>query len=350
MNINKKIDRREFIKDVSLAGLGITVGASLIGANILTSSAQNTSRLVIASHSDAVTGVKINPDIAKKIVDAGIMQYTGQKTIADAWRSIFPSLLPNDLVTIKVNCINPSLSSHPQVIDAITSGLIAAGIKDNNIIIWDRTNSELLRSGFRYNAGDTGIRCFGTDEKGWGYNKQVKLVNQNVRLSKILTNTNHLINVPLLKDHGTAGITASMKNHYGSVDNPGNLHGGQCSPYVAELNNIPEIRDKTRLIVLDGFLGIYAGGPMGSPQFVYNSIIMGQDPVAMDYQCWKILLSERQKHGMNLPLPIHIDTARKMGFGTDDLESINVEMIDVKRQSAIYPEGKLYSTRGSQKL
>ena len=124
MNINKKIDRREFIKDVSLAGLGITVGASLMGTNISTSSAQNTSKLVIASHSDAVTGVKINPDIAKKIVDAGIIQYTGQKTIADAWRSIFPSLLPNDLITIKVNCINPSLSSHPQVVDAITSGLI----------------------------------------------------------------------------------------------------------------------------------------------------------------------------------------------------------------------------------
>jgi hypothetical protein len=55
----------------------------------------------------------------------------------------------------------------------------------------------------------------------------------------------------LLKDHGRAGITASMKNHYGSVDKPGNLHGGQCNPYVAELNNIPEIRDKTRLIMKD---------------------------------------------------------------------------------------------------
>jgi uncharacterized protein (DUF362 family) len=202
MNINKKIDRREFIKDVSLAGLGITVGASLIGTNVFTSSAQNTSKLVIASHTDAVIGVKINPDIAKKIVDAGIMQYTGQKTVSDAWRSIFPSLSPNDLVTIKVNCINPSLSSHPEVVDAITSGLITAGIKDNNTTIWDRTNSELLRSGFRYNVSGTGIRCFGTDEKGWGYNKQIKLVNQNIRLSKILTNTTHLINVPLLKDHG----------------------------------------------------------------------------------------------------------------------------------------------------
>lgn len=348
MNISKKIDRREFIKDVSLAGLGITLGTSLIGTNISTSSAQGASRLVIASHKDAVTGIKINPEIAKKMVDTGIMQYTGQKTVADAWRSILPSLSPNDLVTIKVNCINSSLSSHTSVVDAITSGLIIAGVKDNSIIIWDRTNSELLRSGFRYNTGDTGVRCFGTDERGWGYNKQVKLANQNVKLSKILTSTNHLINVPLLKDHGTSGITASMKNHYGSVDNPGSLHGGQCDPYIAELNNIPEIKEKTRLIVLDGLLGIYTGGPMGSPQFVYNSVIMGQDPVAVDYQAWRILLSECQKHGRNLSLPKHIETARKVGLGTN--ENTNVEVINVEGQFAVENEGKLKTTWGARKL
>ena len=53
---------------------------------------------------------------------------------------------------------------------------------------------------------------------------------------------------------------------------------------------------------------------------------------------------------MNLPLPIHIETARKMGFGTDDPENTNVEAIDVKGQSAINSEGKHYSTWGSRKL
>ena len=286
----------------------------------------------------------------KKIVDAGIMQYTGQTTVADAWASVLPELSPNDVVTIKVNCINSSLSSHPEVTDAIASGLIAAGVKENNIIIWDRTNNELLRSGFKYNISDTGIRCFGTDEKGWGYDKQVKISNRNVRLSKILLNTDHLINVPLLKDHGTAGVTVSMKNHYGSVDNPGSLHGNQCDPYVAELNNVPEIKDKTRLIVLDGILGIYKGGPMGSPQFVYNSVIIGQDPVAVDYQGWEILKSEREKHGMNLPLTKYIDTARKMGLGTDDPTNTIIDLIDVKEGSAVDSKGKFYSTWGSRKL
>ena len=286
----------------------------------------------------------------KKIVDAGIMQYTGQTTVADAWASVLPELSPNDVVTIKVNCINSSLSSHPEVTDAIASGLIAAGVKDNNIIIWDRTNNELLRSGFKYNISDTGIRCFGTDERGWGYDKQVKISNRNVRLSKILLNTDHLINVPLLKDHGTAGVTVSMKNHYGSVDNPGSLHGNQCDPYVAELNNVPEIKDKTRLIVLDGILGIYKGGPMGSPQFVYNSVIIGQDTVAVDYQGWEILKSEHEKHGMNLSLPKHIDTARKMGLGTDNPTNTIIDLIDVKEGSAVDSKGKFYNTWGSRKL
>jgi len=59
----------------------------------------------------------------------------------------------------------------------------------------------------------------------------------------------------VLKDHGTAGVTLSMKNHYGSVDNPGSLHGGQCDPYIPELNNVPDIKDKTRLIVLGWISG-----------------------------------------------------------------------------------------------
>ncbi len=350
MKEKRKIDRREFIKEVSFTGLGVAVGASLISKSERKLLAQDASRIVIANHPEAVTGIRLNQEIVQKIVDAGIMQYTGQKTVADAWASVLPSLSAKDIVTIKVNCINSSLSTHPEFVDAIVTGLVSAGVTENNIIIWDRTNHELISAGYKYNIGNTGVRCFGTNEKGWGYDKQVKLSNQNVRLSKILMNTTHLINAPVLKDHGTSGITISMKNHYGSVDNPENLHGGECDPYIAELNNVPDIKTKTRIIVLDALLGIFRGGPIAPPQFVYNSVIFGQDPVALDYTGWTILRDERQKNGQNLPLPRQIKTANKLGLGTSDPKNIIVEKINVKDEFAVIPSGKKVTTWGARKL
>lgn len=346
MDSKMKINRREFIKGVSIAGLGLAVSPALLTHEL---SAQAVpSKVVIATHPEAVEGMRINREIAQKLVDMALMQYTGKTNVADAWASVLPAFSPDHIISIKVNCINSSLSSHPQVVDAIVAGLVAAGVKENNIIIWDRTNHELTGAGYRLNTGNTGVRCFGTNEGGWGYDKQVKVANSNVRLSKILMDSDHLINVPVLKDHGTSGVTFSMKNHYGSVDNPGALHGGQCDPYIGELNNVPEIKDRTRLIVLDGMVGIYTGGPGGQPQFIYNSVAVSQDPVALDYQGWKILDAERQKHGWRLPLPKHINTAAKLGVGTDNPDNIQLEMVDAKEE-AVVASGKLKTAWGAIK-
>jgi len=345
-----EMNRREFIKDMSIAGLGLAAGPKLLDMSARKASAQDgISKLVIATHSEATKGARVDAEAARAMVDAGVMQFTGQPTTADAWNSVLPNLSPDDLVTIKVNCINSSLPTHPQVVDAITAGLVAAGVKANNIIIWDRTNHELANCGYKRNTGDTGVRCFGTNEKGWGYDKQIKTGGRSVRLSKILMDSDHLINVPVLKDHGMSGVTLSMKNHYGSIDNPGTLHGGQCDPYIAELNDIGEIKDKTRLIVLDACLGIYQGGPGGSPQFKYNSVILGQDPVSVDYHGWEILEAERQKHGRALPQAKHIKTAASMGLGTNDPNEIGLDIVDVSSQ-AVRASGKLKTVWGAVKI
>jgi len=328
----EKIDRRNFIK--TIVGFGIAVGSSL-SSMAHKSSSLDASRIVIVKHPEAVSGMSLNSRIVRKTVNEGVMSYTGQKSVADAYASILTPFSLDDIVTIKVNCINSQLPTHIEVVDAVVEGLISAGVKDSNIIIWDRTNHELIKCGYRYNISKSGVRCFGTDQKGWGYDKQARIANQNVRLSKILTSSDHIINIPVLKDHGTAGVTLSMKNHYGSVDNPGSLHGDQCNPYIPELNNVPEIRDKTRLIVLDGFLGIYTGGPGGTPQFAYNGVIIGQDPVAVDYQGWSIIDSERRKRGQIMPQPKHIVTSAKIGIGVNDPGNIQVETVEIKGGPAV---------------
>ena len=224
------LTRREFIRNVSFAGVGLALTPTLLNFHVgYAEAAANVGKVVVATNEDlTVGGASIDADTAKLRLDAAIKKLTDAASVEAAWRSIFPSLTKSDIIGIKVNTINGALSSHPQVVNAIANSLIGIGVPENNIWIWDRWKNELTRAGFVINEGDAGVKCFGTNAAGWGYDKAkgFKMGGQTRYLSKILTQgCDYLINVPVLKDHGTAGVTLSMKNHYGSVDSPGAMHG-----------------------------------------------------------------------------------------------------------------------------
>ena len=98
------------------------------------------------------------------------------------------------------------------------------------------------------------VAGFEDQESAWG--------TARIRLSKILTRECAMvINLPILKDHQMAGVTFSMKNMYGVVDKPFWLHANGCNPAVADLNCIPEIREKVWFTVGDAISSVYDGGP-----------------------------------------------------------------------------------------
>ena len=215
---------------------------------------------------------------------------------------------------------------------------------ENNIIIWDRTTSELKKTGYTINETDKGIRCFGTvksfsvprwlinanqdESDGIGYDKSQPIDvgnGETSHLSKILTQmSTYMINVPVLKDHGKAGITLSLKNHYGTIDNPHDLHANYCDPFVGKINAAPQIKEKTKLIICDAAFGIYKGGPLGAPQWKHNSILASTDPVALDYTGMQIINAQRKKHNLDMVTQkaIHVKTAQTLGLGTSDPDKI----------------------------
>ncbi len=333
-NESRPITRREFVRGISSAGLGLALTPALLNFHAESAyAAGNVGKVAVATSQGLTSGVLVNADVADQLLDAAMRMLTGKTTSGDAWKSLFPSLTKDDVIGIKINTI-AQLSTHREVIDAIVQNLVGIGVSENNIIIWDRTDGELASSGYQINRGETGVRCFGTNND---YDNTVyKVGGQSKRLSKILTQTcDHLINVPVLKDHSIAGVTLSMKNHYGSVNNPGSLHGNRCDPYIADLNDTAPIREKTRLIVLDAALGVYNGGPLAGPQFQYNSIIVGQDPVAIDYHGLQIIDEERQSRGMRSVADVGrpatwIETAAKLGLGTMDPNEIQVIQAEVQ--------------------
>lgn len=345
-NNKSVLTRREFI---SLIGTGVVLAPVMMNFHPSKAyAAENVGKVVVATNKGLTNGINVNQDVANTLLNNAIKAFTDKESSEEGWRSIFPSLTNEDVIGIKVNTLF-RLCTHTQVVDAIVQNLVAIGVPENNIIIWDKSDGDLTKGGYRINRSDTGVRCFGTNGDYDPVNYTIG--GQSKRLSKILTQTcDHLINVPVLKDHSISGVTFSMKNHYGSVNDPGSLHGNNCDPYIGDLNNTAPVKEKTRLIILDASVGIYNGGPDGMPQFQYNSFIMGQDPVALDYHCLQIIDEERKNRGIpliaNSGRSKHIKTAADLGLGTMDPNEMKVIRLNVE---SVKPENKKSVTWGTVK-
>ncbi|HGE70407.1 TPA: DUF362 domain-containing protein [Candidatus Poribacteria bacterium] len=255
------ITRRVFLKQV-VVGVGGVVLARSFGTKI--SSAQTPveglSKVVIAHHPEATDGVNtINRDVAQIMVDESIKEFTGKQSVADAWLSILPNYKKEHIIAIKVNAIQPECPTSPEVVDAVVKGLISAGVVDNNIIIYDNLEFKLTGCKYNYNTTNVGVRCFATDEPDWGYDwdNPVDILGQKKALSRILLKCDHLINIPVLKVHlYPYGVTLSLKNHYGSVENAQTLHA-DFARACATLNSLSAIKDKTRIIIIDALFGFW---------------------------------------------------------------------------------------------
>jgi hypothetical protein len=87
---------------------------------------------------------------------------------------------------------------------------------------------------------------------------------------------------------------------YGVIHNPNKYHPNGCDPYIADLNMLPEIRTKMRLNICDATTVLYEGGPAYKPEHSWqrNSLIVSQDPVALDYTGWQIIERKRMEMGL----------------------------------------------------
>ena len=281
------VSRRTFVKSAIVGGVGMALTPGLLKAQkrLGFSGIDEPSDLVLVHDSMASHGASVEPAVTRIMIDEGIKALTGESTVGDAWMSIFPNITSEQVIGIKVNAVTAQLPVHPQVVFPLIDSLIQMTFggypfPENNIIIWDRSNWELTNCGYTINTGSQGPRCFGTSPD-WGYGSLSHNVNGvNCRFSRIFEELcDHVLNVGVLKNHGTAGVSLSMKNHYGTLNNVDYLHGNYCDPYIPAVNAV--IRDdfngKDRLKIIDGIFGAHYGGPGGGPTFVQNELIMSVD-------------------------------------------------------------------------
>ncbi len=333
--------RRDFIRKSSLGILGISLAARTYPLFVNTNN-----KVVVVRHKNVFDpDGHARPNIVVEMVNRGIMALSGAGNTGDAWSGFFD---PSDVIGMKINAIsfkglaNTPLASHyPVLTSAIVSSCAMAGMQEKQFVIWDRSDAELVNLGYTPSNDPGGLRIFGTyrhhrKADGIGFHpEQYPVGKKSTRLSRILTDIcTAMINVPVIKPHTLAGITSSLKNHYGTIDNPSSFHLSACTdPGIPEINAIPGIRKKERLVICNALLAIYRGGIDWKPSntWGYGGIILGTDPVAVDRICLEILNEKRLQEGMHKidNRSRHIRLSEQLGIGVADLDRIDLVKINL---------------------
>jgi hypothetical protein len=278
------------------------------------------SPVALVRHDGVWDGDEILENVVLPMLDAALVGLTGIDDAAAAWRVLFD---PGEQVGIKVNTIS-RYTTTPQVAYAVALRLQEAGLAPEQIVIFDRVDRELVERGYTINADGPGVRCRGA--VAWEGAEQVAGTTQ--RVHDVMRSCDALINVPALKQHGMAGFTSALKNHYGTINRPGQLHGSYCNPAIPELNALPVIRDKTRLVIGD----FIRSSPYDWNRMTKENLIaMSFDPVAHDAVARQVLI-ERRKADKRSARDIetmsgYVESAVEMGLGG------GMEQVDLRERT-----------------
>ena len=239
------------------------------------------SRVVVITH-DAkeifLKDYRVNPPVIRRMVDRALMELFGVRTEAEAWLKVGHE---GDFVAVKHNSIGrPTLESHTEINDAVTAQLSdQAKVNPKRILVVDRT--------------------FAAPYAEFSDPFTLPTRGLQTRLRRLYTDhATAIVNVSILKAHYGEGLSAALKNHLGSINNPSAYHGWEADRLprsVPELNLLEPLRTKTRLVIIDALRPLFAGGPSDNPDYRWNygGLIVSTDPVAAEATGLRILEARR---------------------------------------------------------
>src|SRR6266542_1729059 len=102
-------------------------------------------RVVAVSHPTCILDGKFQADPIRRMMDEGMMELTDAEDPTGAWKVFFER---GDVVGIKVSPVGgPTLSSDPLVLHQVVDGLIQAGVRARDIIVFNRYRQEMFAAG-----------------------------------------------------------------------------------------------------------------------------------------------------------------------------------------------------------
>jgi hypothetical protein len=270
------VSRRAFLHSAALASGALATRGASAAPRLAIAPPVGAGRVISASHAAVWQRETLSSQGVAELLDAAIVAFTKTADPRKAWATICK---PGDRVAIKVNAVVHG-STHLPLVLAVTQRLQEAGLRPDRITLFDRTTRELREAGFPVAQSGERVRCEGTDGRLVG---GFTMVGSGVRLSRLVTDCDVLINMPVLKAFSIGGLSFGMKNHYGTFDIPSRFHGSDFVPGVVALNALEPIRTRTRLVIgdilstehrSDSIDYVVVGGR--------GTLLVSADPVALD--------------------------------------------------------------------
>lgn len=363
--------RRDWLESLAgFAAMPLALGAQTVSRGApgrLSMPGPYRGRVVRVDDARSIVSGAYQAPIISAMIERGMRELTGAPDATAAWRTFFEK---GDVVGIKLNPVGGKLcSSDASVVHAIVAGLESAGVGRKDIVAYDRYRDQFFDVGFdkwlpegvrmsaaaaQYDDIQQGME--GYDDAVFvdmaltlpGYDLKNERARRSYAARFITREVNKLINVPLLKDHQSAGVTLALKNlSHGLVNNVSRSHSSKslnaCGAFIPAVVSLPVIRDKAVLHILDGVKGVYHGGPFGRPQFIWEhrALYFATDPVALDRIGWEEIDQKRLSAGKPRLVedrpdefstfvhrqPEHVEIAGALGLGEWDRAKIDLRRI-----------------------
>ena len=298
------MDRRDFLKTLGTAAAGAAFGL------------RSLSPLYAAASQPDLVAVRNGEPAA--LVDAALAGMGGMGRFVRRGQT----------VTIKPNmawAVAPELgaNTHPGVVKRLVEHCYDAGAKqvyvfDNPCDAWRLAYST---SGIEFAAKEAGAQVVPAFSES-----QYQLVSpkgastyRSTKVHELVLSSDVLINVPVLKHHGGAGMTAALKNYMGMIWDRNAFHRLGLDACIAEASLVR----KADLTVVDMYRVMRSGGPRGNPasdRVLMKMILASTDPVAADVASARTLGHEPSRFG-------YIAKAAALGLGSMDLDSLDMRRV-----------------------
>ena len=235
---------------------------------------------------------------------------------------------PNQTVVVKPNIgwdVSPERAgnTHPALVKQIIKQCLDAGAKD--VYVFDHTCDNWVKtytnSGIESAAKAAGGKVVpGNTEK---YYQKVEIPGgirmTEAKVHELILESDVFINVPILKNHGSATLTMAMKNLMGVVWDRQYWHRNDLHQCIADFAAFR----KPDLNVVDAYYVMKKNGPRGISKgdvVTLKSQILSTDIVAADAAAAKLF-------GMEPAEISHITQADAAGVGKMDLTKSNIRRI-----------------------
>ncbi len=334
-----------------LAAVLVTVTVASGGASAPVIAAP-TNRVVIVENENATEAFQPRPEILRQMVDHGVSKLLSTTNALAAWQQL---LKTQDVVGLKVYCApGRNCGTRPALVGAVIEGLMAAGMRASNIVIWDKHRSELRRAGLFELAARYGVGIEGAADAGWDstnyyeaplvgnllygdleFGRKEEGFGRKSFLSKLVTRRlTKIIQITPLLNHNTAGVCGNLYSlAMGSVDNTTRfeIEARHMATAVPEIYALEALGDKVVLNIVDALICQYQGEDQGLLHYsiALNELRLSKDPLALDLLSLQELDWQRRAARVRSPTN-HLDlyqNAAMLELGANDTSSIKIERV-----------------------